>query len=274
MMRKWGIWLGVLLCLLIAAPTLAQNDDVFISLQTDTTTMQTGQFYEIDLLAENVNDLWIVDLTLTYDPTLLYVVGTDAGSPVQGGEVWASGRSTTVFNSVDEGEIRFSASFVNPADPFSGTGTLGTLTVYPLSAGEVSLQFAAVEMRSAQFEDTDAGRERVGPLQPITAQPVLLNLTLQGETVEPPEEATATPQPTATPRLVVVQPTAPGDAGPTLENITRVPDTPTPPLTEDVLDQTETTVTVPLSPLVLVGGALLVIAVIGLLIVFVVSRRR
>lgn len=272
---KRTYWLALAAVVLLLAGPLAAQDQptTFLSLQIDDTNLQTGQFYEVTILLENVTDFWLIDADITYDPERLYISGTESGSPVRGGDVWAEGPAVRVFNRVEDDTLRFSASLVNPAEPFDGTGTLGTFVIYPLSAGTVQLAFPRAEMRAVQFEDTDEGRLPVGPPQVIEFAPVLLELTITGDTVEPPPEATATPTPTATATEIELTSAPTATLEPTRVNITRAPATTTVEATaEPSAEQPEAADTA--SPLIPILIAVMVVSVVGLAVLLVLSRRR
>ncbi|HEX2905398.1 MAG TPA: hypothetical protein VHO69_00950, partial [Phototrophicaceae bacterium] len=100
--------------------------------------------------------------------------------------------------------------------------------------------------------------------QPVSFLPALLELNISGDPVEPPSEATATPQPTETSAFV---PNVTQAAPPTaLVNVTIDPnelqsaDTPAP--TADTS-----------SPLLVIAIGAMVIAAIGLIVVLILWRR-
>src|SRR5690606_10596976 len=84
-----------------------------------------------------------------------------------------------------------------PEEPISGTDVLATLRIAPLQAGTTQLLFRQANLAAVTFQGT--GESRVaGEPQMLPVAPVLLELSIQGETVPPPPEVTATPQPTPT----------------------------------------------------------------------------
>ena len=76
--KKLRLWLMAALTVLLVQPALAQ-DGAFISLNTDTTTLQTGQIYEVRVSVENVTNLWVTSFEISYDPKAIYIMGTRAG---------------------------------------------------------------------------------------------------------------------------------------------------------------------------------------------------
>ncbi|MBZ0286034.1 MAG: hypothetical protein K8I30_00360, partial [Anaerolineae bacterium] len=72
----------VLLIGLCAAPLAAQDVPVYVSLVTETTTLQTGQEYTVSIQIENAPPAWSLNLEMAYDPRQLYIFGTQSGQPV------------------------------------------------------------------------------------------------------------------------------------------------------------------------------------------------
>lgn len=243
----------------------AAQEGAFISLSTETTTLQTGQVYEIQIVVENVVDLWAAELEIGYDPNLLYIIGTRSGQPVQPGALLSDKQVLAPRNRVEQDAIFYTVSLLAPEEPISGTGVLATLRVAPLQAGTTQLVFRQANLAAVTFQGT--GESRVaGEPQTLAVTPVLLELSAQGETVAPPPEVTATPQPT--PTLILPEGTdeATAEVEATLANITRAPaDIPTPvPAEASGLS----------SPIVIGAVVVLVITGVGLLaLVFVYLRR-
>ncbi len=214
-------FLSLWFTLLLTMPARAQ-EGTFISLITAETTLQTGQVYEVQLVVENVADLWVTSVEITYDPTLLYIIGTCSGSPVQPGPLLSDRQTLVPRNRAQEGVMSYTVSLLAPAEPVSGTGVLAAFRIVPLAPGSAQLQFRQANLTAIAFQQN--GTERTaGEPQTLPFTPVLLELTLQGAVVTPPPEVTATPPPTSTPILEVT-----GEAGEitvevaaTLVNITR-----------------------------------------------------
>jgi hypothetical protein len=204
---------------LLAGPARAQSQAI-LSLETTTTALQTGQFYEVNVRLDEAAEVWLADIEISYDPALLYVVGTVSGQPIQQGPFFDPGSSVVVRNGVQDNLLVYTISLLAPADPASGGGVVGTFRIYPLGPGTTQLLFSRAELDKAIFEERDGQRVGVGA-EALPFTPVLLELTISGDPVPPPSEATATPLPTET---FVPQP---GEVGPTPEptlvNVTAAP---------------------------------------------------
>ena len=241
------------------------QEGTFISLRTETTALQTGQVYEVQVVVENVADLWVLSFEISYDPTLLYIIGTRSGQPVQPGALLTGKQTLVPRNRVEQNALAYTASLLAPEDPLNGTGVIAVFRVAPLQAGTTQLVFRQVNLTSVSFQGT--GESRVaGEPQTLAVTPVLLELSAQGNPVEPPPEVTATPQPT--PTLILPEGTdeATVEVEATLANITRAPaDIPTP-----VPAESSSTP----SPVILGAVVVLVITGLGLLALVIVYLRR
>ena len=202
-MRSWRfLILLAVISVLVAyrAPVRAQTSaPTLLSLQSSVTDLKTGQAYDVDIHVDNINELWLGDIEVQYDPALVYILGTKAGSPVHLGSMWTPPESTTVVqNSVSAKNIVYTISLLAPANPVSGSGSLGSFKIYPLAPGSTQLTFSKVDLLKVDFA-TDASGQRVGNAsEHLTFTPVLLKLNITGQKVDPPQEATATPIPTDT----------------------------------------------------------------------------
>jgi cohesin domain-containing protein len=256
-------------CLIgLLPPAVRGQNSMLLSLETTSNSVQTGTTYEVSIRLDDAAEVWLADMQIHYDPAMVYVIGTKAGSPVSQGALFDSNASAVIRNEVQGDTLLYTLSMLAPADPVSGSGIVGTLRIYPLAPGQTQLTFSRGELDKAIFEDRDGQRVGVGSEQlPFT--PVLLDLTITGGKVEPPSEATATPPPTETlpPQPTVEVPTE----IPTLVNVTAAPRTPEPLATlEAPTASTDSRSSLPLIlaiAVMLVGGT-------GTIVAFVLMRRR
>lgn len=258
------VFIILALACLLALPAAAQNPAV-LSLQTDSTTLQTGQEYAITIRLDGVADLWLANVEIQYDPALLYIIGTSAGSPVKPGTLLDPAASVVIRNTAQRGQIVYTLSLLAPANPASGSGVVGTFRVYPLAPGAARVSFTRAELTTVTF--TGEGENRVGGNpQPIPFTPVYLDLTITGSPVEPPSEATATPAPTDTPdaRVGSSLPTA----APTLVNLAAAPTSALAPSPAgDSAPGSDST-------LLLAAVGLMLLGALGLIAVIAAARRR
>jgi hypothetical protein len=190
-------------CCLFAFPTLAQDTTpVQFELSLPDVALQTGQNYPVTITLDNVSDFWLLSFEIEYDPTKVYIIGTQSGSPLRASGLFPSDQSVTTQNFVASNTLIYTISMVAPFDSLMSGGSLAEFTIYPLSAGETSIRFTKTEIGRAIFAQQDG--QRVGErIDELPSESNVLTLTITGDTVEPPSEATATPQPTETPTVFV-----------------------------------------------------------------------
>jgi hypothetical protein len=243
-------------------PAQAQNT-TYLSLQTESTVLQTGQSYEIRIQADSVVDLWLASVDITYDPSMIYVVGAKTGSPVQIGSLFTPSGSVIVLNQAKDQHVQYTASQLVPSEPLTGSGVIGTFKIYPLKAGNAVISFQQGELISVTFTGESDNRQMQTHKPPFSA--VQLALTIMGGPVTPPVEASATLEPTATSSApIFTQPAAQS----TLENLSFLPTPqPTVPRPASTVSSNNDT------GLIFLAGGLIVIAILGLGILMAFGRR-
>jgi hypothetical protein len=245
---------------------LAAQESTFLGLSADEVDLQTGQAYEIRIQLINAPEVWVLSAEIQYDPNVLYVPGTLAGSPVRQGDFFSPPDSTVIVrNAVESGtKIAYTISMLAPAESPSGSGLVGTFRIYPLAPGATRLTFTKAALTAITY-DSEGNVETSS----VPFTPALIDLNITGDPVDPPDEATATPTltPTVT-ETIVVRPdnTTPE---PTLINVTLDPNAMTP----SVPVATEASGT---SPLLIIAVVIMAISGIGAvsLIVLGIRRRR
>lgn len=195
--KRLALFLVMSLLLFSIVPIQAQ-EALQISLDAPSTALQTGQEYEITLRVTGADQVWLLNVEVEYDPALLYIIGTQSGSPVRQGALFNREQSVVVRNNIQRTKLNYTISMLAPADPASGDGIVGVFRIYPLTAGTTTLRFSRAEAVRVQFSG-EGDQRTAGEQENLTVTPVLLELTISGDTVQPPSEATATPEPTATP---------------------------------------------------------------------------
>jgi hypothetical protein len=87
----------------------------------------------VDIMAENVTDLYGAEFRLTYDPSVVAVQDfkpEQDGVQIESGTLLPSGKGFVVANQVDEaaGTVIFAMTLLNPASPVTGSGPLARVT--------------------------------------------------------------------------------------------------------------------------------------------------
>lgn len=270
-MKRWSLLLLMLLSFVGYISAQVAIPPIDITLALPSINLTTGQAYPVDLTLTNVNELWLVNIEIEYDPTKLYILGTQSGRPIKAQGVLNPSEVFEARNQVQSGTLIYTTSLLAPANPSSENGVLGRFEVYPLVAGETILTFNVVEAVRVSFEGDGEIRQMTGQ-NFLPVAPVNLTLSITGDDAQIPVEATATPQPTPTEQIAIInsgQGNEPTVQATFVQGLVLTA-TPTPQLSliED------TTTDVGTSPVVLVAVVLIVIALLGLGALFVMSRRK
>lgn len=265
---KYTLFSVIIFCLLAAVSPINAQEGVIISLQSATTDLQTGRFYDVEILIDNVSELWLASLQIAYDPALLYIAGTRAGSPVERGSLF-SDASINIRNQIARGQIYYDVSLLRPAAPITGSGIIGKFRIYPIAPGTTTLIFSRARLIKYDFVDSADGPVGTNP-QDLPFLPALMNFTITGNPVDLPDESTATPPPTETSLPELDAPT--NTPEPTLVNITLAPRTPTPnPSTPQAPPTDDSSSLLPIALAVMLASG---IGLIGLGVIWLRSRRR
>lgn len=254
------------ICMLWAGAVDAQTNTV-IAVRSDFTDVETGQSYPVSVTLQDITDVWQINIEIEYDPTLVYVVGTVAGSPMASGDFFGDESALVIRNTVNGNRVIYTHSLLSPAEPMTGSGTVATFQIYPLSAGTTQIRFSVAELTKVTYTESEDGSRDIQSRENLPVLPALLELNITGETVPPPDESTATPVPTPT-LDAVGRALSERTEEPELVNVTLAPETPEPlTLIPDIEDEGG----FPILPLAI---GLLVVGLGGGILLFILSRRR
>jgi len=175
-----------------------------ITLDPQTAQVKVGATTVVDILVENVTDLYHAEVYLTFDPALLEVVDNDSsreGVQIRPGTFLGSDFEENIVYP-GEGEIEFAQTVPNEA--VSGTGILATIVFRGKAVGTTPLEFAAVILQDPDYDfigfEIADGSAVVGRQDSPIATPS--DSPLATPTRIPPTStprATLTPTPAATP---------------------------------------------------------------------------
>lgn len=268
-MKKWIILVGISLLLTVG---ISAQTNTILAIQSDDTALQTGQYYTISVVLQDVSELWQLNAEIEYDSTLIYVVGTVSGSPITPGDFFAGEPTLVIRNGVNSGRIVFTHSLLAPANPKSGSGVVATFQIYPLSAGTTQLRFRAADLTKVNFTVDANGDRDVQDTEGLEILPALVELTISGDTVPIPDEATPTPVPTSTPSAIGRGSEATEE--PTLRNIVLSTPSPAPlpTLIPELPDHIDNTAIV--LPILIIVAGILVIGLVVVVILFISRRSR
>lgn len=175
------------------------QDAASVSLVPSTATIGVGEDVVVEVVIEDVENLFGADVRLEYDPDVLDVV--DANDMVPGVQInsgdfpdIASGRGFVAQNTVDSdaGTVGYAMTLLSPAEPVDGSGTLASITFRGQAAGTSDIRFLSV-----LISDDTANQI------PVTKSGGSITVTSQAAptaTVTPaPRRTTQAPGPTRTP---------------------------------------------------------------------------
>lgn len=222
------IGLAVLVAGAFNIPVAAQGGTV-VRVAPATQTLNVGETREVTIAIENVNNLYGIELVITFDPTIVEVV--DANPSKAGVQVSAGGFLSPDFealNTVANGKIDYALTQIAPNNPVSGSGLLIRITFKGNNAGTSALMLNTVLLAdqngSAIASASQNGAITVGgggqnptPVPPTAVPPTAVPPTPTpvgpaptpmppNPTPVPPTAQPTTPPPTTAP----VPPTRPG----------------------------------------------------------------
>lgn len=139
----------VLLSLVLAAsqgilPAAAQPTATTITLSPSAGTLAGCGTLTVEIWLNDVAGFYGADVRLSFDPAVLQVVDSNAGTPgvqIAVGDFWSPG--FTVYNTADNsaGTITYVATQLNPTPEVDGSGVILKVTFQAISSGSSALAF-------------------------------------------------------------------------------------------------------------------------------------
>lgn len=154
--HKFGllkIFLLLLTAVLTAAPASAQGDTrIFLQPVSD-----SGDTVTVDVIAENVTELYGVEFLLTYDPAAIEVVDVrpeQDGVQINAGVLLPADQGFVVANQAnpENGTISFAMTLLNPAPAVSGSGSLAQLNLKKLQTAPTTIDVADVKLVAVSLQ--------------------------------------------------------------------------------------------------------------------------
>jgi hypothetical protein len=117
----------------------------------------TPETLTVDLMVEDVSDLYGAEFQLRYDPAVLAVLDArpeEEGVQIEPGQLLPVDQGFVVMNQVDEanGTITFAMTLLNPAPAANGTGSLGRITFNILQDSPTTIDIPKANLVSSQVE--------------------------------------------------------------------------------------------------------------------------
>ncbi|MFN8455439.1 MAG: cohesin domain-containing protein [Anaerolineae bacterium] len=139
----------------------------------------------VDVMAENVTDLYGLELHLKYDPAVLEAQDGQAeqeGVQVEPGALLPVSQGFVVANKADqaEGKVTYAITLLNPAPPVNGSGPIARLTFKTLQNTPSTIEveqaiLVSVNLQTLPVQTTPltlGGTEQAQPVSVNTAAPV------------------------------------------------------------------------------------------------------
>jgi len=147
-----------------AVITDAQEPLPRVWLSSQTQAVQSGQEFTVAINVANAVGVYGGSFKLVYDPQVLEVVPA-GDNVVSAGDFFAAGPSFTMKNSVNaqDGTIEYALTLMQPADPVTGSGIIGTITFRALRDATANITPLEGRLLSPEFTQADGRRiaERV-----------------------------------------------------------------------------------------------------------------
>ena len=112
---------------------------------------------KVDIVAENVVDLYGAEVKLRYDPGILTVQDADPdrdGLQITEGDFLPTSNGFVVANQVDnlEGTITYALTLLNPAPPVDGTGSIATITFERLQDSPTTVEIEKAKLVASTLQ--------------------------------------------------------------------------------------------------------------------------
>ncbi len=148
-----------------AASTLAQAKAQVYFKQLET----TGDTLTVEVIADNVTNLYGLELHLKYDPVMLAVQDAkndQAGVQIEPGTLLPVSKGFVVMNQADDsqGAITYALTLLNPAPAVTGSGSIARITFKVLQNRPTSLNFEKIILVADSVQ-----------IIPVDAQPLTVN---------------------------------------------------------------------------------------------------
>jgi len=222
-----------LVCIFVV-PTMASDSPLgpgvlagaTVRISPASASVEVGDSVTVDVYIQDIVDLYGAEVQLSFDPALLEAQEIINGSvPVPG----------FVIKNVDNsaGTVSYAITQMNPAEPYTGSGTVFRIRFLGKSPGTSAVAFTFQKFLTRDIEvipvTPQPGEVTVAVGGPPTATPMTPTATATSTPMTPTATATSTPMtPTATATSTPVTPTATATATPVTPTATATPVTPSP----------------------------------------------
>lgn len=189
-----------IMLIILAAQVLAagaQENEPQVSVVSNIPEAKTGEEFTATIQISGANAVYGSSFKLSYDPQAFEVVQVDSQTVVPG-EFFSGAQGFTLKNTADAetGVIEYAMTLMQPAEPVSGDGVLGTVTFRALKDAPTLVTALEASLVSPEFADVD-GRKVAQRINQVAAQ-----------IVDAPPQEVVVVVPTVVPTVEVVEPAA------------------------------------------------------------------
>lgn len=183
MRRLYKMAAAALVVLTAATSVSAQPETPYVWITPQPGDLVVGQTFITTVHISGASGIYGASLKINYDPQLLQVVLQD-GEVVRPGSFFAGQPAFTLRNSSSGGVIEYALTLTQPAEPLSGSGTLGTIVFRPLADRESTITVLEARLLVPNF--TEVNGQRVAfEINEVAAQTQPLTLTVHSSASAP-----------------------------------------------------------------------------------------
>lgn len=173
--RLFRLFFSVLVGLVWAVPALAQNGQ--IALDAPAAPLAAGEVFTVRIQVADVTGVYGGNLELRYDPQALEALVMDNQTVIAPGDFFGDRPGFTLKNGATDGRIEYAITLRQPAEPVTGSGTLGTLQFRALRDGEAQIEVTAASLLAPRFEEVNGQRiARAIDEVPVETQGLRVNI--------------------------------------------------------------------------------------------------
>lgn len=186
MQSKKYVFAVIGIVLLLAANLFAvgaQDAAPSIGLSSDVTQAVIGQEFTVTVNVGGAEQIYGSSFKLSYDPEVFEVVVAN-GKAITSGAFFQDQPGFELKNVANAGLIDYALTLMQPAQPVSGDGVLGTITFRALQDAPVTVTITEASLVSPEFAEID-GRLVAQRINQVTAH-IDNTLTPSGSVVEQP----------------------------------------------------------------------------------------
>ena len=119
------------------------------SLEAEASSVESSTPLAVDIVLDNVVDLYGAEVHLAFDPAIIQVQDADSeasGEQIALGKAFSKSKSFVALNNIDNkrGTIDLAVTLVNPAEPLQGRLVLATFSVFAARAGSADIRFTRI----------------------------------------------------------------------------------------------------------------------------------